>query len=140
MTATTTKADLARAVMEGTSFSLLHCYKSAEVSAPKQVILTGGGARNSLWCQIVADVLGIEIVANEAEDHGLWGAALLGGAAAGLMDPLAGGARAEQRRTFTPDTDAHAIYTQLFDTYLTAIEASEAIWSVTRNTRSGRKA
>lgn len=138
MTGSTTKADLARAVMEGASFSLLHCLKSAEVRAPRQVILTGGGARNPLWCQIMADVLGIDIVANEAEDHGLWGAALLGGAAAGLMDPLSGGARAEERTVFTPDATAHAAYAGLFETYLSAIEASEAIWIATRNNRSGR--
>lgn len=138
MTGSTTKADLARAVMEGASFSLLHCLKSAELRAPKQVILTGGGARNPLWCQIMADVLGIDIVANEAEDHGLWGAALLGGAAAGLMDPLAGGGRAEERTMFTPDANAHATYAQLFETYLAAIEASQAIWTATRNNRSGR--
>lgn len=139
MTATTTKADLARAVMEGASFSLLHCFKSGSVPAPKQVILTGGGARNPLWCQIVADVLGIEIVANEAEDHGLWGAALLGGAAAGLMDALAGGERAEERTIFTPDATAHAIYSGLFEAYLAAIDASQAIWAATRNNRSGSR-
>lgn len=139
MTATTTKADLARAVMEGASFSLLHCFQSGSVPAPKQVILTGGGARNPLWCQIVADVLGIEIVANEAEDHGLWGAALLGGAAAGLIDPFAGAQRVEERTVFTPDATAHAIYSRLFETYLAAIDASQAIWTATRNNRLGNR-
>lgn len=139
MSATTTKADLARAVMEGASFSLLHCFKSGSVPAPKQVILTGGGARNPLWCQIVADVLGIEIVANEAEDHGLWGAALLGSAAAGLMDPLTGGERAEERTIFIPDATAHAIYSAVFEAYLAAIDASQAIWAATRNNRSGSR-
>lgn len=133
MTAATTKADLARAVMEGASFSLLHCFRSAALSAPSRVILTGGGARNPLWCQIVADVLGIEIVANAAEDHGLWGAALLGGSAAELMDPFSGADRVEERSVFTPDPSAHAIYRDVFEIYLAAIESSQSIWTAMRH-------
>ncbi len=128
----TTKADLARAVMEGTGFSLRHCLQASGAPAPERVVLTGGGARNTLWCQIVADILGVTILANASEDHGLWGAALLGGAAAGLCDPL-NGARDEGFDTFTPDPAAHAIYSNIFETYLMAIDASQPIWSAMRS-------
>lgn len=128
----TTKADLARAVMEGTGFSLRHCLKASGAPAPERVVLTGGGARNALWCQIVADILGVTIIANASEDHGLWGAAMLGGAAAGLCDPL-NGARDEGFDVFTPDATAYAIYSDTFKTYLAAIDASHAIWSAMRN-------
>lgn len=133
MAATTTKAELARAVMEGASYSLLHCLRSGSVPAPERVMLTGGGARNDLWCQIMADVLGVEIIANQAEDHGLWGAAMLAGAAVGDLDPLQGAARQEARRTFPPNMTAHATYARHFKTYLTAIDAAQAVWAAARS-------
>ncbi len=127
----TTKADLARAVMEGTGYSLRHCLDASGAPAPERVVLTGGGARNALWCQIVADILGVTIIANASEDHGLWGAALLGGAAAGLSDPL-NGARDEDFETYQPDVAAYAVYSAQFPIYLTAIEASQPIWAAMR--------
>ena len=127
----TTKADLARAVMEGTGYSLRHCLEASGAPTPERVVLTGGGARNRLWCQIIADILGVTIIANASEDHGLWGAALLGGASAGLCDPLSG-ARDEDFKTYDPGTAAHAAYTDTFPLYLNAINASHAIWAATR--------
>lgn len=126
-----TKADLARAVMEGTGYSLRHCLQASGAPAPERVVLTGGGARNSLWCQIVADILGVNIIANASEDHGLWGAAVLGAAAAGLCDPL-DAARDEDFDSYAPCPDAHATYSRHFQTYLQAIKASHAIWTAMR--------
>ena len=131
MRASTTKADLARAVMEGTALSLLHCLKASGAEAPKRVVLTGGGARNALWCQIVADVLGVSILANASEDHGLWGAAQYGGAAAGLIEPLSV-ERDEAFDVFEPNAAARDTYATLFETYLNVIEASRAIWAAMR--------
>lgn len=127
----TSKADLARAVMEGTGYSLRHCLFASGAPAPERIVLTGGGARNALWCQILADILGVMVLVNASEDHGLWGAALLGGAAAGICDPL-DGARDEAFTSYAPDPVAHAIYADQFDIYLKAIDASRAIWSAMR--------
>lgn len=133
MTSKTSKADLARAVMEGASFSLRHCLQSAAVEPSDTITLTGGGARNNLWCQIMADVLGITIVANASEDHGLWGAALIGAASAGLVDPVRP-ARAEDNIEYIPDPVAHETYNHLFENYLQMIALSHGIWDIQRNT------
>lgn len=133
MTSKTSKADLARAVMEGASFSLRHCLESAAVKPSATITLTGGGARNKLWCQIMADVLGVTIVANASEDHGLWGAAMIGGAAAGLIDPVQP-ARREDSLSYAPDQTAHATYDRLFDNYVQMIALSRGIWDIQRNT------
>lgn len=127
MRAETTKADLARAVMEGTALSLRHCLLAEQLAPPKRVVLTGGGARNALWCQIVADVLGLRILADPSEDHGMWGAALMGGAAAGVLDPLRI-TRDDAFEVYEPNTEARDTYDRLYETYLKAIEASHAIW------------
>lgn len=131
MTSKTSKADMARAVMEGTSFSLRHCIESTDVTPSKSITLTGGGARNKFWCQIMADVLGVTIVANAAEDHGLWGAAMIGGAAAQLIDPMRP-ARDEDNLIYTPNPAAHATYDRLFKNYLKMIAVSRGIWDIQR--------
>ena len=127
----TSSAELARAVMEGTGFSLRHCLQASGAPKPERVVLTGGGARNTLWCQIVADILGVTILANASEDHGLWGAALLGGAAAGLCDPTSNN-RDEDFDNYAPNQSFHKVYTDKFQIYLKAIEASREIWTAMR--------
>lgn len=131
MTSKTSKADMARAVMEGASFSLRHCMQSAAVDSPDTITLTGGGARNKFWCQIMADVLGVTIVANASEDHGLWGAALIGGASVKLLDPMRP-ARIEDNHSYTPDPSAHETYDHLFENYLQMIALSRGIWDLQR--------
>jgi sugar (pentulose or hexulose) kinase len=131
MRADTTQADLARAVMEGTALSLRHCLQAEELKRPERVVLTGGGARNPLWCQIVADVLGLRIFADPSEDHGMWGAALMGGAAAGVLDPLTS-PRIDDFDAFEPNREAVETYDRLFDTYVKVVDASYAIWDAMR--------
>lgn len=131
MRAHTSKADMARAVMEGAAYSLRHCLHAEGAPTPERVVLTGGGARNALWCQIVADVLGTTILANTAEDHGLWGAALIGGVAAGLLTP-AQARREEAFTAYAPQAQAAATYTRQFAIYLHAIEASRTLWAAMR--------
>ena len=134
MTSKTSTADMARAVMEGTSFSLRHCLQSAAIEPKETITLTGGGARNKFWCQIMADVLGVTIVANASEDHGLWGAALIGAAAADLADPIRP-ARIEDSQSFIPNPIAHATYNRLFENYLQMIALSRGIWDIQRTTQ-----
>ncbi len=46
---------------------------------------SGGGARSELWLKIVASVLGIPIERTAVEEGAAYGAALLGGVAAGVF-------------------------------------------------------
>ena len=117
LTQATTKGDMGRAVMEGTAFSLRHCFEEEGVRPQEPVRLTGGGARNAQWCQIVADVVGVPVLVGDESDHGLWGAACLGAAAADGGDPIALSARDEDLRRLDPDPDAVAAYHDAFAIY-----------------------
>ncbi|KFI93341.1 xylulokinase [Bifidobacterium saguini DSM 23967] len=65
ITPDTTQADMARAALEGVAFSIRQGMESFD-AAPVSISLIGGGARESAWCQILADVLGrsIDVYAN----------------------------------------------------------------------------
>lgn len=117
MSSSTTRADLARAVMEGTALSLRHCCEEEGGLTAAPVQLTGGGSRSEAWCQIIADVVGQPVVTNAAFDQGLWGAACLGAAATGLGDPVALAAREETQRLYEPDAARARAYDAVWRRY-----------------------
>ncbi|MBR6572836.1 MAG: hypothetical protein IKK77_03885 [Clostridia bacterium] len=87
----TQRGDFALAVMEGVAFQIrilleaMDAYDNAE-----GLILFGGAAKSPLWCQIIADIAGLEIrVPSTAEAAGA-GAAMLAAKATGkVIKPLA---------------------------------------------------
>lgn len=79
--------------------------------------LTGGGSRNPVWCQIIADVIGQPVLVSAASDHGLWGAAVLGASAAGLGEAVALARRDDATRAYTPRN--HAAYGPVYARYAT---------------------
>jgi xylulokinase len=73
-----TQADLVRAVLEGVAFSLREALDVIQAIAPiHQFLATGGGARSTLWLQILADVLQTELIAPKAEEGAAYGSAIL---------------------------------------------------------------
>ncbi len=71
------KADLARAVLEGVAFAYKHALEALMIEPFSTFALTGGGARSVKFCQLLADVLGVSVlVPEEAEYNGLRGALL----------------------------------------------------------------
>jgi D-xylulose kinase len=90
LTASHTRGHLIRAVLEGVAFSLKDCYTIIREQGLelRQVRATGGGASSALWRQIIADVLGVELVITNASEGPAFGAALLAGVAGGIYASL----------------------------------------------------
>jgi xylulokinase len=57
--------------------------KGVGLSKTLQVRVSGGGARSSIWRQILADVLGAELVTVNTTEGAAFGAALLAGVGVG---------------------------------------------------------
>lgn len=129
LSARSTKADMGRAVMEGTAMSLRHCFEAEQGGRPTGVVrLTGGGARNGLWCQIIADIMGVSLDVSAASDHGLWGAACLGAQATGAGDACVLAKRDEMSTRYDPDPAAVTAYDAVYETYRTLSDACQQIW------------
>lgn len=79
LSATTSRAHMSKAVMEGVSFALKDCLEVSKANgvAPTSATLCGGGARSRLWCQILADVLELPVYILETEQGPSYGAAIL---------------------------------------------------------------
>ena len=78
---------LTRAVLEGVAFGLkdiLNLMKDVGLGSVDQIRLSGGGARSSLWRQILADVFEAELVTVNTTEGAAYGAALLAGVGVGV--------------------------------------------------------
>ena len=104
-----TRADLARAGLEGVAFSLAGVF---DLLGPgrEPVQLSGGVTRNPFWAQLLSDTLGAPTELNNVTDASAIGAALVAQTALGwsTLEAVARDIADEQRPTLTPDPDAHA--------------------------------
>jgi xylulokinase len=112
---------LARAVLEGVAFGLrdsLELLRDLGVSADVGRA-SGGGARSTLWLEIVASVLGIPLELTAVEEGSAFGAALLAGVAGGVFADLEEGvARAVRTRTTVdPNPRWAEVYEDLYPRY-----------------------
>jgi xylulokinase len=82
---------LVRAVMEGVGLAFYQAYGAlAESGTPaERIVLAGGGARSSLWRQIMADIFDLPVERLQIVEQSAMGAALLAGAGIGRFDAAA---------------------------------------------------
>jgi len=107
-------------VLEGVAFGvreMLALLGRATGRTPGQVRAAGGGTRDPFWRQLRADVCGVEFLYLTINETAALGAALLGGAAAGLVtDPSALARKVQERAGATlvaPDPERADFYRAL---------------------------
>ena len=90
------EADLVRAMLEGVAFECFWMIEALRVFGfdPTSLRVTGGGSRSAAWTQLIADVVGTEVVVPDEPDPGLRGAAAYALACAGSYPDVLAAARA----------------------------------------------
>lgn len=86
-----TRAHITRSVLEGVAFGIKDSFtliQEAGLGSIKQVRISGGGAKSRLWRQIIADVLGVDLVTVNTTEGAAYGAALLAGVGAGIFEDV----------------------------------------------------
>jgi xylulokinase len=78
-------SEFARSIFEGATFGLLECYEALEKLGgyKTHVRVTGGGARNPFWVQMIADAFQCTCQILENDEGPAFGAALLAGVGVG---------------------------------------------------------
>jgi xylulokinase len=117
-----TQAHFTRAVLEGVAFGLRDSFelmKSAGLTDIKQVRVSGGGAKSSLWRQILADVLNVELVTVNTTEGAAYGAAILAGVGAGAWPDVDTACRicVKQIGSTFPDATAVVKYEPIYAQY-----------------------
>jgi xylulokinase len=117
----TQKADMVRAVLEGTAFAIAHNLAIIEaMDIPvAEIRAIGGPTRSALWCQIIADVTGRPLNVMAGDDGAPLGNAILAAKGAGLIDDPAQAAlqAARIQRTYEPHPARRPLYQNLFEIY-----------------------
>jgi xylulokinase len=116
------RAHMTRSVLEGVAFGLRDSFTligEAGLGEIRQVRISGGGARSALWRQILADVLGVELVTVNTTEGAAYGAALLAGVGAGVWPEVDAACAATIRLTgrTTPDAAAVKTYEPIYRLY-----------------------
>jgi len=100
------RACLFRAVIEGVAFAMVDLLEALSFDG-NRLVLTGGGARNTRWTQMICDLVGRQVVVPEGTQFGARGAAWLAATATGDLSNIAHAARGSVGdRIFEPDADA----------------------------------
>lgn len=120
-----TRAQLARAVLEGVAFNLYGVFAamSESVRPIDSIDAVGGGAKGDVWLQLMADTWGVPVrrrtIVDEANSLG---AAIIGAKTVGLVDDWAAARElSEVEAVFEPDDARHeralAGYVRFTDAY-----------------------
>lgn len=127
-----TTAHFTRATLEGVAMSLKDCLLTLEGLGVemKRVRIIGGGAKGTLWRQIVADVLGLEMQKVKVDDSS-FGTAMLTAVGIGWFDSFAQAAETcvQIDSVSYPDPENHALYEKLFRKYKAIHDALAPIYS-----------
>ncbi|MDT8305812.1 MAG: FGGY family carbohydrate kinase [Anaerolineae bacterium] len=114
------RAELVRAVLEGTAYQMEAIRRAAEALGQgpiERIVVAGGGARSRSWLQVKADVTGcVHLVAAEVE-AAAFGAALLAGLGGGLLagEEEALAAAGQVAEVVEPDVARHEVYQRRYE-------------------------
>ena len=130
----TTRDEMARAVMEGVTFSLKQVVELMSASIkPEKVYLSGGGASSELWKQMAADIFELPVYTmSAAKEGGAYGAVLVAGVGAGIWKDLGEAIEVlgEDEKFYTPNPAVIPAYRKAYEKYKLLYHANKQIFDM----------
>ena len=116
------RGHLYRSILEGIAFEQLFALESVENAVNSRVtelIAIGGGATSALWCRILADVTGKNVLIPRTGEASALGAAIAAAVGAGWYSTFRGAAArmTSIEKTIRPDRKNQRKYSSLFRVY-----------------------
>lgn len=118
------KKEMFRAIEENAAFVTYGNLKLIEEITgqfPKEVVFAGGASKGKLWCQIVADVLGVPVKVPVVKEAAALGTAIAAGIGAGIYHSME--SISEQfvnwETTYIPNKENHKQYQKLYTNWNT---------------------
>lgn len=109
-----------RAILENTAMVTkghLDLVREVTGNMPESIVFAGGASKSPLWCQILADVLGLPIRVPVVKEATGLGAAILAGYGVGIYKDISKAANelAKLDKTYEPNMENHALYEKLYE-------------------------
>ena len=121
-----------RAIMENTAMVTrghLELVREATGNAPTEIIFAGGASKGGIWCQILADVMGLPVKVPVVKEATALGAAILAGYGVGIYADLSQTARDLVRwaHVYQPSADNHKVYEAMYAPWREVYQAQLAL-------------
>lgn len=114
------RKEIARAALEGVACSLgshMRLFKKHGL-LPDEVIIAGGGTRNPVWMQIMAEVIGLPVKAAQDWQTASYGDACMAAIGCGMLKDFKALKEALPEQTvYYPDMENHKVYEKYQDLY-----------------------
>jgi len=128
-----TKDHMTRAVLEGVAFGLRDSFeliKGAGLPSIEQVRISGGGAKSTLWRQILADTFNAEFVTVNTTEGAAYGAALLAGVGVGVWPDVDAACDACVKVTGSTPVQQNlvSVYEETYQAYTQLYPALKPTW------------
>ena len=135
MSLTSSRADILRSVYEGVVFSLVECIDALRIEG--DIVVSGGGFRSDLMCQILADTTGRRVLRQDAPEAGARGAAVLALVSAGRFPDVRAASEAlgATLEAFDPHPEAKDVYAFAYDVFRETRRALRPVWKPMRELR-----
>ncbi|HPF17079.1 MAG TPA: xylulokinase [Thermotogota bacterium] len=113
----TTAEEVIRAVIEGVTFGLRDSFELIkDKTEVKTIRAVGGGAKNKVWCSIIADNFKMPVSVPENDEGGAYGAAMLAAKGAGIKEEELS-TWVKIKETIQPNPENYAIYDKLYEQF-----------------------
>ena len=121
-----------RAIMENAAMVTkghLELVRQTTGNAPDQITFAGGASKGGVWCQIVADVLGLPVKVPVVKEATALGAAILAGYGAGIYKDIAQTARelVQWEHIYQPNMENHKVYEEMYAPWREVYQAQLAL-------------
>ncbi len=111
-----------RAILENTAMLAkghMELVKEATGNMPSEVVFANGASKSGLWCQIVADVLGLPVKVPTVKEATALGAAIMAGYGVGIYPDISDAAKrlVKWDKVYQPNMKNHALYEELYKSW-----------------------
>lgn len=115
-----TFVDIVKSYLESIGFDMFSLVNiiNEQVKVRPRIILTGGLAKSEIICQLLADILGKEIVTLKSSEGSIMGAAIFGMRAVGVLENLYFDKEIEVLDSYTPHMSVHIEYQKKYVKYV----------------------
>lgn len=123
-----TKQTLVRAVYEGITMSIKDCLSG--IGRGNRIFLAGGGAKSSVWAQMIADTTGCAVYIADGVEMGAKGIAMIAGVATGMYQDFEEAVEkaCRYKHIYEPNLNNTEKYDLLYELYKEIRIAMSPLW------------
>jgi xylulokinase len=126
-------SQISRALYEGLTFVIRECLDQTSDSTLQIICVAGGGANSDFWCQMIADVTGVNVIRPAGAEHGARGAYLWALRATSRIDSIRSMEAAAG--TFAPRALESDLLTSRYKVWLSLRDSASSQWQALRGNR-----